>query len=316
MRVREANVGDWPAIEDLVREARHTSVAVWERGAFGADEGCVVVEDGNSIHGVLLASADESPVAWVRLAAVGDGLRVGRWLDLSLPGLLSHLRALSVRELAWIDGGEWAGPYLVTRGFRALTEIVTLVKTDRHTPESTVPGIAVRAARRADSAAIAAIDRAAFTPYWWRSEASVRRRAARASNFAVAESSGRVVGYAEWESRLPAAHLNRIAVYPDEQGRGIGAHLLGEALRALWDNGVEEVSLNTQKHNRRARCLYEDFGFEPSGDAVSVWTLQLRRAAGDQRVFDREPVTALPAGPSDGAAQAGTPSDAGERSSG
>lgn len=285
MKVREARRGDWPAIEALVREARHTSSSLWERGAFRADEGCVLVEDENRIRGVLFASADESPVAWVRLAAVDDGLCIGRWLDLSLPRLLTGLRALSVRELAWIDAGGWEGPYLITRGFTQLTEIITLVKTDRHTPESTAPGITVRPARTADSAAIAAIDRVAFAPYWWRSEASVRRRVARASWFIVGELNGRVVGYAEWESHLPVAHLNRIAVHPDERGRGIGGRLLSDALGTVWQNGVEEVSLNTQRHNRPARRLYEGFGFQPSGDIVTVWTLQLQGSAGDQREF-------------------------------
>jgi hypothetical protein len=96
--------------------------------------------DENRVRGVLFASSDESPVAWVRLAAVEDNVGIGQWLDLSLPKLLTDLRALAAHELAWMDDGEWARPYLVTHGFRQLTEIITLTKTSRDTPESTAQG--------------------------------------------------------------------------------------------------------------------------------------------------------------------------------
>jgi ribosomal-protein-alanine N-acetyltransferase len=275
VKVREAYLWDWPAIEILVRRARHTSPSLWEWKAFRTDVGCVLIEEKNLVRGVLFASSDESPVAWVRLAAVEDDLSIGRWLDLSLPKLLMDLQALAARELAWLDCGEWARSYLATRGFRQLTQIITLAKTIRDTPELTAAGVTIRPARKADFGAVVSVDRAAFSPYWWRSEATVRRRAATASRFTVAEYHGRVVGYTEWESHLPDGHLKRIAVAPDDQGRGIGALLLNDVLRTLWQHGIEEISLNTQVHNHRARRLYECFGFRPTGDPVTVWRLHL-----------------------------------------
>ncbi len=234
-----------------------------------------MVEDEDCPRAVLLASSDASPVAWVRLAAVEDGLGIERWLDLSLPKLLGDLRTLPVQELAWMDDGEWAGPHLLRRGFRELAEVITLTKTVGDVPQPEIPGVTLRPARKVDFAAIAAIDRAAFAPYWWRSAATVQRRATKASSFTVAERDDRVVGYAEWESHLPAAHLNRIAVDPGRHGRGIGGLLLRDTLCRLSERGVATLSLNTQRHNRRALRLYERFGFRPTGDAVTVWALQL-----------------------------------------
>lgn len=244
---------------------------MWNWRAFLTDASCVLTEESNRICGVLFASSDESPVAWIRLAAVENGLDIGRWLDLSLPKLLSDLQALAVREVAWMDYGKWAGSCLSARGFRPLVEVITLTKTGRGTPSAAMTGITLRAARRADLEPIVIIDRAAFKPYWWRSEATLGRRAARASKFTMAERGGKVVGYAEWESHLPAAHLNRIAVHPDEQGQGVGRLLLRDVVQTAWRSGVEELSLNTQRQNRRARHLYDTFGFRATGDVARVW---------------------------------------------
>lgn len=248
---------------------------LWNWRAFLADASCVLTEESDRICGVLVASSDESPAAWVRLAAVEDGLDIGRWLDLSLPRLLGDLRALGAREVVWMDYGEWAGPYLSARGFTPLVEVITLTKAGHGTPGGAAGGITLRAARRADLEPIVDIDRAAFKPYWWRSTATLERRAARASRFTVAERGGEVVGYAEWELHLPIGHLNRIAVHPDEQSQGVGRLLLSDVVHTVWRSGVEELSLNTQRHNRRARRLYDAFGFRATGDVAKVWTLRI-----------------------------------------
>ena len=275
MEVREAHPYDWRAIEALTRRTRFTSPALWQWEAHLTDQGFLVMEIEGRVEGALLATVDESPVAWVRLAAVGDHLDVGQWMDLSLPPIISHLRTLEVRELAWMDHGEWAWRSLERRGFQPRAEVITLRKTDHAVPTVDPPPIALRPASDADFAAIAAIDRRAFAPAWWRSEDSLRRRAAMASRFTVAERGDDVIGYAERELHPPAAHLNRIAVEPDHQGRNVGAFLLERALVSMWQRGAETVSLNTQRSNRRSRRLYESFGFEATGHCVTVWMLQL-----------------------------------------
>jgi ribosomal protein S18 acetylase RimI-like enzyme len=288
VKAREARPGDRPAIEALINRARYTFPTLWQWEEHLPNQGFIVVESEtdvrsqtNRILGALLAYSDASPVAWVQLAAVDDGLDVGRWLDLSLPPVLRTLMNHGVHELAWMDCDGWARTYLKARGFTPLAEVITLIKTDRQLPDpspasDTEPNtqqIVLSPATDAAFAAIVSIDRAAFEPHWWRSEATVRRRAARDSRFTVAQWSGTVVGYTEWEWHLPAAHLNRIAIHPRIQGRGIGAVLLSNALDALWQGGARTVSLNTQRHNQRSRRLYDRFGFRPTGDVVTVWTL-------------------------------------------
>ncbi|MFQ6101816.1 MAG: GNAT family N-acetyltransferase [Anaerolineae bacterium] len=279
MEARRSCSDDWLAIEALNERAHRTLPRLWWWEEHLTDAPFIVVEREGVIVGALFAWPDESPVAWVRLAALDDGLDVDEWLDLALPLVLDGLRSRRTRALAWMEYGDWARPYLQVRGFRPLTEVITLAKSDHALPDTSGADARLRPASNADVPAVVAVDRAAFTPHWWHSEATMRRRAATSSHFAVAEVAGEVVGYAEGELRRDqehvAAHLNRIAVRPAHQGHGIGASLLRDALRAFWKHGAERVTLNTQTNNRYSQRLYRRFGFEPVGDLMTAWELQL-----------------------------------------
>jgi ribosomal protein S18 acetylase RimI-like enzyme len=275
MERRRARPDDWLAVEALYQRAGRTLPRLWWWEEHLTDDLFVVIEHKGIIVGALFASPDESPVAWVRLAALDDALEVDEWLNLALPPVLDGLRRRGAHTLAWMDCGGWAGPYLRAHGFRLLTEVATLVKSDHVLPDTRAADARLHPASDADIPAIVAVDRAAFTAHWWHSEATMRRRIATSSHSVVATAAGEVVGYAEGELRFPAAHLNRIAVHPAHQGCSIGALLLHDALRAFWRHGAKQVTLNTQTDNRRSQQLYRRFGFEPTGDLATVWELHL-----------------------------------------
>jgi GNAT superfamily N-acetyltransferase len=275
VEVRQAHPDDWIAIEALCDRARYKLPQMWHWEEHLDAESFVVVENGKALEGVIFAWPDGSPVAWVRTAALGHGLGMGAWLDLSLPLVLAALRHSGVSTLAWMDYGGWVGAHLEKRGFRPLTDVVTLSKFDRNLPAPGPCSADVRPASDADIPAVAVVDRAAFTAPWWHSEDTMRSRAAAAAYFAVATLPGKVVGYAEGELRLPVAHLNRIAVHPAHQGHGVGAALLRDALRAFWQLGAGYVTLNTQSDNAYSQRLYRRFGFEATGDFATVWKLEV-----------------------------------------
>ena len=275
IEIRRARPDDWLAIEALNQRACRTLPQLWWWDEHLIDDLFIIIEREGVVMGALYAWPDESPVAWARLAALDDTLDVGEWLNLVLPPVLDGLRWHGVHKLAWMDHEGWAGPYLKARGFKRLTEVMGLAKLDRDLPDTSAVDTHLRVASDADIPAMAAVDRAALIPHWWRSEATMRRRAAKSSYSAVAEVAGVVVGYTEGELRPPAAHLNRIAVHPAHQGHGIGASLLRNALRVFWRRGAERVTLNTQADNRYSQRLYRRFGFEPTGEHVTAWELQL-----------------------------------------
>lgn len=275
IEVRKACPDDRMALEALHQRAHRRLPRLWWWEEHLGDNLFVLVEQEGLLIGALFAWPDESHVAWVRLAALDNALDVGEWLDLALPIVVDRLRGRGTQKLAWMDYDGWAGPYLNMRGFRILTHVITLAKLDRTLPDAGVAGVRIRAVSDANIPAVVAVDRAAFTPQWWYSETTIRRRTAMASSFVIAEMEGEVVGYAEGELHLPGAHLNRIAVHPAHQGHGVGTLLLHDVLRAFWEHGAERVTLNTQSDNRYSQQLYRHFGFEPTGDVTTAWQLQL-----------------------------------------
>jgi len=273
---RKARPGDLPALEALNQRAYRRLPRLWWWDEHLTDDLFMVVERGRTLVGALFAYPDESPVAWVRLAVLDDHCDVEEWLDLALPPILDGLRRRGTQALAWMDHGEWAGPYLKARGYRRLAEVATLIKFDHAVPEPGTGGadVRLRPAAERDFATVTAIDQAAFAPHWWHSAATLRRRAAASSHFTVAELAGAIAGYAEGEAHPSTAHLNRIAVHPAHQGRGLGTLLLCDALRAFWRQGAQQVTLNTQTDNHKSRQLYRRCGFEPTGDTVTAWELR------------------------------------------
>ncbi|MBL1081466.1 ribosomal protein S18-alanine N-acetyltransferase [Streptomyces actinomycinicus] len=83
--------------------------------------------------------------------------------------------------------------------------------------------------------------------------------------YLVAESDGRIVGYAGLASSGELADVQTIAVARDHQGTGLGARLLTELLRAATAFECHEVMLECRVDNVRAQKLYERFGFAPIG---------------------------------------------------
>ncbi|MCP4539266.1 MAG: GNAT family N-acetyltransferase [Chloroflexi bacterium] len=272
-KARKSQPGDWLAIEELYHRARHKLPRLWWWEEHLTEDSFILIERDGIVAGALFAWPDGSPVAWVRLAALDDGLRTSEWLNLALPPVLDSLRRRGTKQLAWMDYDGWVGPHLKARGFKQLTKVITLVKFDHTLPQTDTTNAYIRPVADADIPAVAIVDQAAFTPPWWHSESTLLRRAATASHFVVAETANQVVGYAEGDLRLPVAHLNRIAVQPAFQEHGVGGLLLNDALRTFWRLGAERVSLNTQIDNLNSQRLYRRFGFGPTGDSVTAWEL-------------------------------------------
>src|SRR6266404_6685446 len=74
-----------------------------------------------------------------------------------------------------------------------------------------------------------------------------------------------VVGYLCRWFVADEIHVLNIAVHPAHRGRGIGAILLGEALREARAGHAEAVTLEVRRSNEAARRLYASFEFEEVG---------------------------------------------------
>jgi len=82
-----------------------------------------------------------------------------------------------------------------------------------------------------------------------------------ADHVVVAERAGEAVGYVTCHKTEAAGRLGLVGVAQEARGLGIGRAMIGEALRWLADEGVDDVSVATQARNTAGLSLYQKTGF-------------------------------------------------------
>jgi ribosomal protein S18 acetylase RimI-like enzyme len=140
-----------------------------------------------------------------------------------------------------------------------------------------VPGVDLRRGRRREHGEALMVDRAAFAPFWRLDGAGLDEAltATTAVHFQVAHDHGGVVGYAVCGRAGHRGYVQRLAVDPARQGRGIGAALLGDGLRWLRRWGAHDALVNTQQDNDTSLRLYQRTGFVLQPDGLAVLQLAL-----------------------------------------
>jgi ribosomal-protein-alanine N-acetyltransferase len=222
----------------------------------------------------LAAWADPLPAAWVRAAALDDLGRADGILAAMMEQVTGYLRTIGVTELAWLAAERWPNTFAPEVGFRKLYTIVTYTKEGLDYPTlSQRPDIDIRPAREGDYPALAELEALAFAPIWRHSANSLRLARRLSISFDVVEMEGRPVAfqYSVLSEAAQNAHLVRMTVHPDWQGRGIGGALLAHTLDGYSRQRLTGVSLNTQSNNERSQRLYERFGFRPTGEPFPIW---------------------------------------------
>jgi ribosomal-protein-alanine N-acetyltransferase len=222
-----------------------------------------LAEDRAGLRGFMVLEPQRPEAALIIAAGLRDTWSVGPYLDLLLPLAEQSARTEKLAALAHIGNVTWLVDELQARGF-VVKEWVVAYERYGSEPPPDIPLSTpawVRPAHSSDMAAIKALDELAFSHIWRKSAGNFNEAIARADAFAVAEIGGQLVGYQWYERYDRHAHLTRLAVHPEFQGRGIGAQLLHRAITDALAAGVNLITLNTQENNTRSRTLYERFGF-------------------------------------------------------
>jgi ribosomal protein S18 acetylase RimI-like enzyme len=139
--------------------------------------------------------------------------------------------------------------------------------------------VVIRRAHSADRPGVLALDHVAFDPFWQIDEAGLMDalHATPRARFRVAvgarpdpTGSTGIAGYAITGRAGGHGFLQRLAVHPAWQRRGVGRALVLDGLAWLERRGVDRAVVNTQLENRKALALYESLGFrrEPRGLSV------------------------------------------------
>jgi GNAT superfamily N-acetyltransferase len=224
----------------------------------------------------------------------GDRFRVAPWQghrDVALLGPGRGTSTLSTRairscvaDLARAGVGRVFTPALtpvevtpfLDAGFRVHERLHLLSRDLTDVPSEAPPP--TRAGRPWHRRAVLAVDHAAFAPFWWFDDETLReaRGATPTSRYRVIGPRRRIEGYAVTGRAGVRGYLQRLAVHPEAQGRGLGRGLVLDAFQWLARRGATLVMVNTQEANQRALELYEGMGFARHPDGLVVLSYEPR----------------------------------------
>ncbi|HTX80371.1 MAG TPA: GNAT family N-acetyltransferase, partial [Longilinea sp.] len=122
-----------------------------------------------------------------------------------------------------------------------------------------------------DLPAVARIDAQAFDDLW-QNPLSTLQLALRQSGYATVVKSGSdIIAYQISTIGFSSAHLARLAVAPEWQGKRLGRLLVQDLQTHFWLLNYGEVSVNTQSDNQASLALYHSLGFVETGDRFPVF---------------------------------------------
>lgn len=135
----------------------------------------------------------------------------------------------------------------------------------------------LRRGHHEDHAAVLAVDALAFSPFWQLDTDGITDAigATPAARYRVAIDGRDLVGYAITGRAGRRGYVQRLAVHPDHQRRGIGSALVLDGLRWLRRWRVTTALVNTQRENASAYALYVALGFRPQPSGLAVLTREL-----------------------------------------
>lgn len=282
-RVRRATPGDAAAIQRLLKMGVYVHLHIdWRLpGEWLSRPGFVLFEQENKasrddkdrspVTACLAVAAEPPPAAWVRVAAVDSHAGYGQ-TSAMFADILDSLDP-AVDEIAWFLSDYWPLHWLERLGFVPVSEVVGFRKEGLHVPSFDMPAdIVIRPLLMVDLPELAAMETAAFEPRWRHSASDLSLAWRHSICFTVALIGDMPVGYQFSTGGGGNAHLSRMTVHPDWQGRGIGAALLANAIESYRLQNVQTITLNTQSDNVASRRLYERFGFSPTGFSYPIWS--------------------------------------------
>lgn len=279
LTARPATLEDRPALQTLARyETRVHAHLDWKPVEdWLGRQPFVVAERGSRLVGALACPPDEADTAWLRFFGVVEGVAADKAWDLLWPLGRDGLARIGLRQAAALSLEPWTAPLYAAAGFRNTHSVVVLSRPAdaASPPEVPDPALSFRPAEAGDLEAIARVDAAAFQPPWRLSVEMLRLALGQAEYVSVAEQSGDVIGYQLSTPGRHGAHLARLAVCPERQGRGVGRALVRDLIAFYERRGGREITVNTQDDNAASLAVYRRLGFTLTGACFPVYQLDL-----------------------------------------
>jgi ribosomal-protein-alanine N-acetyltransferase len=182
---------------------------------------------------------------------------------------LAELGYTKVRTTAL---GTPAGLRAETAGFHSIQELVLLEHTDPRTPGRT-RSVTTATQRLLDAqySAASEVDVAAFGSQWALEPSAVADVCSATPRHRARGVGSPLTAYAITGRDAKQGFLQRLAVAPGQQRRGLGQALVLDSLQWLARWRVQRVLVNTPVDNHGALALYEQLGFRRLGERLRVY---------------------------------------------
>lgn len=229
-----------------------------------------VVEQDLTIQGALACPEDPSNVAWIRFFATIPGLQTqSMWRALFDASLKTFTNIPD--SIVSVAVQPWYLNLLLDEGFSLYQTIVVLfLNTPAGYAARKPPDISISPMNETDLEEVITVDHAAFEPIWRNSMKDLFSAYQNSAYATIARLHSKIIGYQISSATPLNAHLARLAVLPDLQGKQIGTLLTYEMIRHYNDMGISYITVNTQGDNHASLNLYRKLGFTLSHERFPV----------------------------------------------
>ena len=276
-RIRPVGPKDRALIDRLLATAdwRHAHLDWLDAGDLVGLAPFLLALEGGQPVACLGCPPDPPGVAWIRVFAGTSRLPAVEAWQAMWPAARASATEMSAHTASAVTAERWMASLLQESGFIESNRVIFLEHQGKIGPPVIPAGALLRAYRSSDLQAVHEVDREAFDGLWLYSRPVLSAALAQAASVTVLEAEGRVAGYQLSTASALGAHLARLAVRPDFQGRGYGRALVEHLLHKFEQRGFDRVSVNTQEDNAPSLRLYRRLGFRETGQTYPVFTLVL-----------------------------------------
>ena len=222
----------------------------------------------------LAAPSEVKGVAWVRLFACSSLFSRDEMWDILFEKILSSYQKIEMIAVLGIE--KWFVNLLLKKSYVVYQNIIVYERMQSHFEKAKNDfKVIIRQARLEDLFEIAQLDSKCFAPLWQLSEEPMQKAYYQSGYVTLAEYQGKIIGYQITTETFSNAHLARLAVDPDYQGKNVGKVILSDLFNHYQKLGIQRITVNTQDDNVRSKALYEKMGFIKTQDGYPVLIYKL-----------------------------------------
>lgn len=230
----------------------------------------------DDIQAFICATPENEETAWLRAFGVkkdqDPNPSWGKLLDLSI----DILREKKNKRLAGLGLHPWFETLLSDANFINHQNVIVLEWKNKFPSKPSIDDmIKIRMMTSEDLSSVEYIDQQAFPSLWQNSLAGLTKAFELQGISTVALFNDTIVGYQISTTMTIYGHLARLAVLPAYQRQGVAYALVYDLLEKFKERGLWRVTVNTQSDNTPSLRLYNQFGFEVTGEEIPTFEYDL-----------------------------------------